>query len=202
LGGFIKYSGVIGAIGAVIVLGVWTIGDYLAARAAHRAAGAAVFDHAAVTPTPETHGSSDEPPTPASASNSPAPPVSFRVDPYADPDFKVHHRPHRAGSSLSLKEILVQRSEARAATQLLAETRERMRRSQYDCEAADRANRYLRAGLDVWAFASWQVKYFPTEGYRGAQLEACKTIDSVIEASKLNLSGSGTLSGSRDHNGA
>ena len=81
LGGFIRYSGVIGAIGALIVLGVWTIGDYLAARAAHRAARAAVFDHtaAAATPTPETPGSSDEPPTPASASNSPAPPGGDRV---------------------------------------------------------------------------------------------------------------------------
>jgi hypothetical protein len=193
LGGFIKYSGVIGAIGALIFLGVWTIGDYVAARAAHRAASATVLDHPAMTPTPETPVSSDEPPATASVSKSLASPDGGEhVDPYADPDFKVNRRPHRAKSSLSLKEILVQRSEARAATQLLAETKDRMHRSQYDCEAADRASRYLQAGLDVWAFASWQGKYFPTESYRGAQLEACKTIDSVTDSPKLNLPGSGS----------
>jgi hypothetical protein len=190
LSAFIKYSWVIGAIGALITIGVWTIGDYVGARSAHRAASANLTNDTPAVPAPETHHSSDEPPTSTLASNSPASPDRTQLDPYADPDFKVHRRPHRAGASQSLKETLVQRSESRAATQLLAETRDHMNRSQYDCEAADRASRYLRAGLDVWAFASWQVKYFPTQGYRGAQLEACKNIDNLLDSSKSNLPGS------------
>jgi len=60
-------------------------------------------------------------------------------------------------------------------------------RSQYDCEAADRAGRYLKAGLDVWGFGAWQLKYFPTEGYKGATLIACKDIPNVVDPSQLDL---------------
>jgi hypothetical protein len=52
-----------------------------------------------------------------------------------------------------------------------------------DCEAADRAGKYLRAGLDVWGFATWQVKHFPVDNYRGATLERCRGIKSVVASS-------------------
>ena len=109
------------------------------------------------------------------------------VDPYADSDFRLPARPQRAGSALSLKEALVQRSEAKARADLLRETQQQRNRSQYDCEAADRAEKYLKAGLDVWGFASWQLQYFPLERYQGATLSKCKAIKNVIDPSRLDL---------------
>jgi hypothetical protein len=109
------------------------------------------------------------------------------IDPYADPDYKVHRRAHRAGTPVTLKETLLQRSEAKARAELLRDMREHASRSQYDCEAADHAARYLKAGLDVWGFAAWQLKYFPTEGYKGAMLLTCKDIPNVIDPSQLDL---------------
>jgi len=88
---------------------------------------------------------------------------------------------------VTLKETLLQRSEAKARAELLHEMQEHTSRSQYDCEAADHAARYLKAGLDVWGFAAWQLKYFPTEGYRGAMLLTCKDIPNVIDPSQLDL---------------
>jgi hypothetical protein len=35
------------------------------------------------------------------------------VDPYADPDYKVHRRARQPGSALCLKQTLLQRSEAK-----------------------------------------------------------------------------------------
>jgi hypothetical protein len=65
--------------------------------------------------------------------------------------------------------------------------RQRRTRSQYDCEAAVHAERYLRAGLDVWGFAAWQAKYFPVESYKGATLPECGDIKDVVEPARLNL---------------
>jgi hypothetical protein len=109
------------------------------------------------------------------------------VDPYADPDYKVHRRAHRPGSALSLRETLLQRSEAKAHAELLRDMQLHASRSQYDCEAAERAGRYLKAGLDVWGFAAWQLKYFPVEGYKGATLAGCKDLPNVVDPTQPDL---------------
>src|ERR1700730_6521557 len=56
IGGFIKYAGVIGAIAALITLGVWSVGDYLAAKSAHRVMSANASDTAAAASIPDSHG--------------------------------------------------------------------------------------------------------------------------------------------------
>jgi len=56
IGGFIKYAGVIGAIGALITLGVWGVGDYLAAKSVHRAMSANTSDAAVAASLPDPHG--------------------------------------------------------------------------------------------------------------------------------------------------
>src|SRR5882762_2374862 len=83
----------------------------------------------------------------------------------------------------SLKETLLQRSEAKACAELLRGTQQRLSRSQYDCEAADRAGKYLKAGLDVWGFAAWQIRHFPMDGYKGAMLPQCKDIKDIVDHS-------------------
>ena len=186
---FIKYAGVLGAIAALITLGVWSVGDYLAARSARRMMSTNASDTAAVASMPDLHGSPREraqvtpPPKVNSAT---AVPVD-NVDPYADSTFKVQRRAQHAGTHPSLRETLVQRSEARARADLLRQTHEHMQRSQYDCEAAGHATKYLEAGLDVWGFASWQLKYFPRDGYKGATLPQCKDIENVIDPPGLDL---------------
>ncbi|HEV8019030.1 MAG TPA: hypothetical protein VGP32_10775, partial [Steroidobacteraceae bacterium] len=107
-------------------------------------------------------------------------------DPYTDPDFRVHRRSRRTANP-SLKESILQRAEARARADLLTETQQHLNRSQYDCEAADRADKYLKAGLDVWGFASWQVKHFPVDGYTGATLAQCRDIKNVVDPGRLDL---------------
>jgi hypothetical protein len=62
-----------------------------------------------------------------------------------------------------------------------------MHRSQYDCEAVDRARKYLKSGLDVWGFAIWQVKYFSVDSYKGATLPQCKDIENIVDPSSLDL---------------
>jgi hypothetical protein len=109
------------------------------------------------------------------------------ADPYSDPAFKVEHPAHHAGDAASLTEKLLRRSEVRARAELLADTKQHAGRSQYDCEAADRAEKYLRADLDVWGFAAWQVKYFPVDGYKGATLTQCRDIKSVVDPTELDL---------------
>jgi len=109
------------------------------------------------------------------------------ADPYADPDFKVRRRAHHAGTHLSLKETLLQRAEAKAHDELLGEMKQHQNRSQYDCEAADRAVKYLKAGLDVWGFAAWQVKHFPMDGYEGATLSQCQNITDVVDPSRFDM---------------
>jgi hypothetical protein len=188
--GFIRYAAPIGATVALITLGMWAVGDYLAARAARTAAlGSSLDSTAAVTP-PE--GSMEEGASGSAAGGSAAiaePAIAAQpenADPYADPDYRVRRRAHRPGA-LSLKETLLQRSEAKARAELLREMQQHARRSQYDCEAAEHAARYLKAGLDVWGFGAWQLKYFPTAGYKGATLAACKDIPNVLEGSQLDL---------------
>jgi hypothetical protein len=187
LGALIRYAAPVGVGVALLTLGVWAVSDYLAARSARNAA-ANLFDSAAPAPAPEKGASPLR-----SVSLTPPPPpepveeVSGTIqDPYADPAFKVQRKPHRAGAAPSLKEKLVQQSEARARNELLRELQQHARRSQYDCEAPSRADKYLKAGLDVWGFATWQGKYFPVNTYRGATLEQCRAIKSIV-ASPVDL---------------
>jgi hypothetical protein len=181
VGGLIKYAAPIGASAALVTLGAWAVGDYLAAKSARAAASATVSHSATAAPLADRHGSSDDAALAAASSDTPAAATAAAdVDPYSDPDFKVHHRPRRAGDPLSLKETIVLRSESRARADLLRETQQHLQRSQYDCEAADRADKYLKAGLDVWGFAAWQLKYFPLDNYRGATLAQCRDIKSVV----------------------
>jgi hypothetical protein len=160
---------------------VWAVGDYLAAKAAPSAALA--------SPGMPPAGSADERANGTPAANTePATAVQPEfVDPYADPDYKVHRRAHRPGSARSLRETLLQRSEAKARVELLRDMQLHASRSQYDCEAAERAGRYLKAGLDVWGFGAWQLKYFPVEGYKGATLAGCKDIPNVVDPTQLDL---------------
>ena len=186
LGGLIRYAAPLGIGAALITLGVWAVSDYLAAKSA-RNAEASLFDSSAPTPDPEQAERRIR-----SASLTPAAPpapeaeeetVGAAADPYGDPEFRVQRRLHRAGARPTLKETLVQQSEARAREALLRELKQHVGRSQYDCEAAERAGKYLKAGLDVWGFATWQVKYFPVDSYRGATLERCRGIKNVVASS-------------------
>ncbi|MBV8878205.1 MAG: hypothetical protein JO158_10870 [Gammaproteobacteria bacterium] len=187
--GFIRYAAPIGATAALITLGVWALGDYLAAKAARNAALANALDSAPAVGAAQAQGSADDG-VGSGASAGAEPAIAAQPesgDPYADPDYKVHRRARRAGAPLSLKETLLQRSEAKARAELLRDMQQHASRSQYDCEAADHAARYLKAGLDVWGFAAWQLKYFPAEGYNGATLAGCKDIPNVVDPSQLDL---------------
>jgi hypothetical protein len=186
LGALIRYAAPVGVTVALLTLGVWAVSDYLAAKSA-RSVEANLFDSAPATPAepsvPPVRAASLTPPPPSELADEPA---GAAPDPYADPAFKVQRKPHRSGSVLSLKETLVQQSETRARNELLREMQQHVHRSQYDCEAAERADKYLKAGLDVWGFATWQVKYFPVDNYRGATLDQCRAIKNVV-ASSLDL---------------
>ncbi len=184
--GFIRYAAPIGAAAALITLGVWAVGDYLAAKAARSAALASSLDSATAAAT-QPQGSAEEGGSTSATNAQPAAVQPENADPYADPDYKVHRRSRPSGSAVTLKETLLQRSEAKARAELLQEMQQHASRSQYDCEAAEHAARYLKAGLDVWGFAAWHLKYFPTEGYKGATLAACKDIPNVLDPSQLNL---------------
>lgn len=189
IAGFTRYGALVGASAAIITLGAWAVGDYLAAKSARSAVMVNAEDPATPVPTPTAqHPADDAGGVDPAADVDPAraaPPSG--VDPYADPDFRVQHRVRRAGTSVSLKETLLERSEAKARAELRRETKQHLRRSQYDCEAADRAAHYLKAGLDVWGFAAWQFKYFPTDGYKGATRPDCKDIKDVLDPSSVDL---------------
>jgi hypothetical protein len=187
--GFTKYAAVVGASAAVITLGVWAVRDHLAAKSAPVDAMADVVDAAAAVPVSDLHGAQDEVAALAAASQADRPTAVAAdvLDPYADSDFKVQRHPHHAGTAASLKESYLERSEAKARAELLRETHDHVSRSQYDCEAASRAGKYLKAGLDVWGFAAWQTKYFPMDGYKGATLAQCKDIKNVVDPSSLDL---------------
>jgi hypothetical protein len=188
IGGFIRHAGLIAASAGVITLGVWATRDYLTVRSARNAAIADTFDPATAAPVTYAPAPADEAPAPARA-RKPEPTRSVpvnNVDPYTDSDFQVH-RAQRAGKATTLKETLVRRSEEKARTDLLKETQQHVHRSQYDCEAADRASKYVKGGLDVWGFALWQVKYFPASNYTGATLPQCKEIKNVVDPSWVDL---------------
>src|ERR1700716_3461318 len=55
IGGFIKYAGVIGAIGALITLGVWGVGDYLGAKSVHRVMSANISEAAVAASITDPH---------------------------------------------------------------------------------------------------------------------------------------------------
>ncbi|HEY2275978.1 MAG TPA: hypothetical protein VGH61_10785 [Steroidobacteraceae bacterium] len=185
LGALIRYAAPLGIGAALITLGVWALNDYLAAKSAFNAE-ASLFDSSAAATEPEQAA-----PRVRSASLSPRPAAPAALDetagtipdPYADPEFQVQRKPHRASGAASLKERLVRKSEARAREALLREVKQHVDRSQYDCEAAEHAGRYLKAGLDVWGFAAWQGKYYPVVNYRGATLERCRGIRNVVASS-------------------
>jgi len=186
INGFIKYAGPVGASAALIMLGVWGVGDYLAAKSARAAAMTNFYDPAAADAPTDPHNASEV--LAAAPVVEPAPPAaSEAVDPYHDPDFRVQRRSHRAGSEPSLKESLLQRSEAKARNELQLQMKQHAQRSQYDCEAAEHAAKYLKAGLDVWGFTAWQDKYFPTSGYAGASSPQCKEIKNVLDPASLDL---------------
>jgi hypothetical protein len=178
LSAFIKYAAPVAISAALATLCVWGVSDYLAAKSA-RTAAANLFDNSAASP-------GEDQPQVASAALTPPPPEPSEepvsaADPYADPEFKVQRKARRGGDSL--RDSLLQKSELRARNELLHDLQQHAQRSQYDCEAAARAGRYLKAGLDVWGFANWQVKYFPADSYRGATLDQCRTIKNIVASS-------------------
>jgi hypothetical protein len=180
-----KYVALAGAVAAFVTLGVWATGDYFATRSAR---GAAASDVGTPAPAPVS-GAPGSPTTAAQLASAPkadgaATPAPASADPYTDPEFKVQ-RPRAA--RLSLKDTLVKRAEAKARKELLSEMKQHQNRSQYDCEAADRAARYLKAGLDVWGFTAWQVKHFPMETYDGATLPLCQKIKEVVDPSRFDM---------------
>jgi hypothetical protein len=192
IGGFIKYAAPVGASVALVTLGAWALGDYLSARAARSALASGGLDAATAAAVADGTGTgagddAGAAPPAAATEASEVSAAPSALDPYADEDYQVHHKKHRPGAGANLEETLLQRSETKARTELLRDIQQHVARSQYDCEAADRAQRYLKAGLDVWGFASWQAKYFPTDGYQGATLPQCRDIKSVIDPAALNL---------------
>lgn len=184
LGALIRYAAPIGIGAAFITLGIWAVNDYLAAKSALNAE-AQLFNSSAPDPEQLASGSHSaalaHPPAPAPEALEET--AARAPDPYADPEFRVQRKAHRAAGAASLKEKLLRQSEARAREALLRELQQHVNRSQYDCEAAERAGKYLKAGLDVWGFAAWQVKYFPVDNYRGATLERCRSIKTVVPSS-------------------
>ena len=188
ISGFVRYAPPLAACAALVTLGAWAVKDHLAAR---RAGATSVADalHAAGTgPLADSRAGVDDIGilTQAGGSNLPASGTAAPPDPYNDPDFRRPLRPHRGGA-LSLKDALVQRSEGKARAALLRDMGQQRNRSQYDCEAVERAERYLKAGLDVWGFAAWEEKYFPADTYKGATLPECRDIKSVVDPTHLNL---------------
>jgi hypothetical protein len=187
-GFFVRYAGPISVSAALLLMGAWAVSDYLKARAAHNAAMASTFEAAPAAAPGDAAEAPEAAPVP-----SPSPPraevaavaaPAAAPDPYADPDFKVRRKSHK---SSTLKETLLEKSELRARADLLRETQQHMHRSQYDCEAADRAAKYVAAELDVWGFSAWQMKHFPATNYKGATLAQCKDLASIIDRSWLNL---------------
>lgn len=177
----ISYAAPVAISVALATLCIWGVSDYLAARSA-RNAEAKLFDSPAVAPGEDSPRVADAPPPlpPAEPAEEPA----SAADPYADPEFKV--QPKARHGADALRDALLQKSELRARNELLRDLQQHARRSQYDCEAAARAGRYLKAGLDVWGFANWQLKYFPADSYRGATLDQCRAIKNIV-ASPVDL---------------
>jgi hypothetical protein len=182
IGIFVKYAAPVGVAAALITLGVWTVGDYVAAKSARNAALASTFDPQAAARRSPPPGAAEEAAAHTAAPEATPAAAEGGIDPYSDPEFKVQHRTHGAAGA-TLKDTLLQRAEAKASADLRRETQQHQQRSQYDCETADRAERYLKAGLDVWGFAAWQQRYFPAEDYKGSSLAQCKDIKALVPGS-------------------
>jgi hypothetical protein len=174
---FVKYAAPVSVAAALVILGVWTVSDYLAGRAHGTAQASTLAPGTLASPV---HGATDQALHATPSDDAPAP--SNAVDPYSDPDFKVQRRGGHAAAS-SLKEALLQRAEAKASADLRHEIQQHQQRSQYDCETAERVDRYLKAGLDVWGFTAWQQRYFPMHDYKGATLAECKDIKAQLPSS-------------------
>ena len=190
IGAFIKYAAPVGASAALITLGVWSVGDYIAARSARSVNLASTADTTPALPAPQPAEPEPNEVVRVAAgpkADPPAAPADDKPNPYADPEYQVHRHPRHAGTALSLKETLLKRSEDKARAELVHEMQQRAAKSQYDCEAAEHAGRYLKADLDVWGFASWQAKYFPMESYKGATLPQCRDIKNVVDPGALDL---------------
>jgi hypothetical protein len=189
IGGFGRFAALVLGSAALITVGLWGVVDYLAARSERNVAMTAAFDPATTPAVSDPPSAPESPPVLASVSpvkvSSQLAASGDPADPYADPDFKVQRKAHRGAPSL--KEALLLKEETKARTELLKETAQHAQRSQYDCEAADHAGKYVKAGLDVWGFAAWQNKYFPTDSYKGARLPECKDIKNVLDSSPLDL---------------
>jgi hypothetical protein len=177
--GFVKYAAPVAVGAALITLGAWAVGDYFAAKSARGAAMASALDPSVGGAGNDQHGNAAlTPPQPAlAAADDVDEGTAGTPDPYKDADFKVRHKFHRGPPTL--KEQLVQKEEARARAELLGQLKQHAQRSQYDCEVVDRAQKYLKAGLDVWGFTAWQSKYFPEEGYKGTTMPQCADIQNV-----------------------
>jgi hypothetical protein len=188
IGGFVRYAPPVAASAALITLGAWAVKDHLAARRTGSVPVAGALDAAGAGRLADSSAGVDDIAAlvQPGGSNPAASLSAAPLDPYSDPDFRSPSRPHRGGA-LSLKDALLQRSEVKARANLLHDMRRERSRSQYDCEAAERAEQYLKAGLDVWGFAAWEEKYFPVETYKGATLPECRDIKSVVDPTRLNL---------------
>jgi hypothetical protein len=167
------------ASAAFVLLGAWTLQDYLSAKSA-RAAVAEVPEPVVV---PDSQSAASAASAAAALAEAEEAAAHAGPDPYADPAFRIPHRSRTA----SLTDKLVQHAEQKARVELLWQLRQHAQRSQYDCEAADHADKYLKAGLDVWGFTTWQDKYFPVASYQGATLTQCQQIQSAIDPARMNL---------------
>ena len=176
---FIRYAAPVFASAAFVLLGAWTLQDYLSAKSA-RAAVAEIPEPVVVPDSPSAASAASAAAALAEAEEAAA---HAGPVPYADPDFRIPRRSRAA----SLKDKLVQHAEQKARVELLWQLRQHAQRSQYDCEAAAHADKYLKAGLDVWGFTTWQDKYFPVENYQGATLTQCQQIQSAIDPARMNL---------------
>jgi hypothetical protein len=188
ISGFVRYAPPVAASAALITLAAWAVKDHLAARRAGGVPVEEALDAAGAGPLADSRAGVDDIAvlTQPGGSNPAASPSAVPLDPYGDPAFRRPARSHRGGAP-SLKDALLQRSEGKARADLLRDMRQQRNRSQYDCEAAARAERYLKAGLDVWGFAAWEEKYFPVDLYKGARLPECRDIKSVVDPTRLNL---------------
>ncbi len=180
LSAVVRYAGPVAASAALVTFGVWALSDYFAARSA-RAAEAATALEAPLADAPAADSHSEELTAASAPAASDVAPGAVEPDPYADPDYRVRRHARKAGAPLNLKDALLQKAEMKARTELLVDTQQHRRRSQYDCEAADHADKYLKADLDVWGFNSWQEKYFPVKAFRGATLPECRDIQDVVD---------------------
>jgi len=188
--GFVRYAPPLAVVAGLVTLGAWAVKDHFAAgRAGSHAPAVEALDPAGSGgAVADPHAAADDVAALNPPSDAPGATVSAApLDPYSDPDFRAPPRPHHVHGAPSLKDTLLQREEAKARADLLRETQQQSARSQYDCEAALRAGKYLQAGLDVWGFAAWQLKYFPIDSYKGSTLPQCRDIKNVVDPTRLNL---------------